>query len=193
MKGAWIKMNWSRVLCNGGALASLGFFYLGHCFMEPGDYQDTPFSETLHFAWSVESLRGWHRMHNRWSQCKDWSKPTPYSLIHTDTSVLMVTRHALPPVHLMFLPDMPEGGMTKPAPSSFLVLVSQLSFFWEVFLWVSPLAVSSKMADTPTLSANGLFSLAVLTFWQIWSHGHSNLICRGRWILAASVIGFIGG
>jgi hypothetical protein len=193
-------MNWPRVLCDGKVLTYLGFRYVGHYFVEPGDYQDTPLSETLHFAWSVESLRGWHRMHNR---------------------SLMVTVQGLVRAHPLFFNSYwcfcIDGYKTcfASCPSrhwdchhhsfstcwmgvwwdQYLCLFCsflQLIFFCEAFLWVSPLAVSSKMADTPTPSADGLCSLAVLTSWQIRSHGHSNPVCTGCCILATSVIGFIG-
>jgi hypothetical protein len=37
------------------------FHHLRHYFMEPGDYQDSPLSKTLHFVRSAGMLRGWNR------------------------------------------------------------------------------------------------------------------------------------
>jgi hypothetical protein len=64
---------------------SLPMTLLGHYLMEPGDYQDTPFSKILHFIQSVKLLRCWKwggcTVDHWWSWCKDLSRPIPYSFI----------------------------------------------------------------------------------------------------------------
>jgi hypothetical protein len=52
--------------------------------------------------------------------------------------------------------------------------------FWKGFLSVTLLAVSSKMADDPTLPADGSFHLAELGPWQMWYHGCPNPMLGGR-------------
>jgi hypothetical protein len=44
------------ILCDCEAIAYLRFIHLGHYFIEPGDYQDTPISKILHFIRSVGLL-----------------------------------------------------------------------------------------------------------------------------------------
>jgi hypothetical protein len=39
----------THIVCNCEAIAYLRFRHLGHYFMKPGDYQDTPISKILHF------------------------------------------------------------------------------------------------------------------------------------------------
>jgi hypothetical protein len=46
------------VLCDCEAIAYLRFCHMGHYFIEPGNYQDTPLSKILHFVGSVGLLRG---------------------------------------------------------------------------------------------------------------------------------------
>jgi hypothetical protein len=48
----------THILCDCESVAYLSFCHLGHYFMEPGDYQDTPLSKILHFIRSVGLLRG---------------------------------------------------------------------------------------------------------------------------------------
>jgi hypothetical protein len=48
----------THILCDCEAIAYLGFRHLGHYFMEPGDYKDTPISKILHFFRSVGLLEG---------------------------------------------------------------------------------------------------------------------------------------
>jgi hypothetical protein len=48
----------THILCDCEAIAYLRFRHLGHYFMEPGDYQDTPISKILHFIRSVGLLEG---------------------------------------------------------------------------------------------------------------------------------------
>jgi hypothetical protein len=54
---------------------SLPMNHLGHYFLEPGDYQDTPLSKILHFIQSVGLLRCWKwggcTVDHWWSSCKD--------------------------------------------------------------------------------------------------------------------------
>jgi hypothetical protein len=46
----------THILCDCEAIAYLRFRHLGHYFMEPGDYQDAPISNILHFIRSVGLL-----------------------------------------------------------------------------------------------------------------------------------------
>jgi hypothetical protein len=48
----------THILCDCEAIAYLRFRHLGHHFMEPGDYHDTPINQTLHFIRSVGLLEG---------------------------------------------------------------------------------------------------------------------------------------
>jgi hypothetical protein len=48
----------THILCDCEAIACLRFRHLGHYFMEPGDYQDSPVSKTLHFIRGVGLLEG---------------------------------------------------------------------------------------------------------------------------------------
>jgi hypothetical protein len=48
----------THILCDCEAIAYLRFCHLGHYFMEPGDYQDTPISQILYFIRSVGLLEG---------------------------------------------------------------------------------------------------------------------------------------
>jgi hypothetical protein len=76
------KDEWAtHILCDCEAIAYLRFRHLGHYFMEPGDYQDTPVRKILHFIRSVGLLEGWNRGGyttdlERW-WCKGQSKAYP--------------------------------------------------------------------------------------------------------------------
>jgi hypothetical protein len=48
----------THILWDCEAIAYLRFRYLGHYCMEPGEYQDAPISEILHFIRSVGLLEG---------------------------------------------------------------------------------------------------------------------------------------
>jgi hypothetical protein len=48
----------THILCDCEAIAYLRFRPLGHYFMGPGDYQDAPISQILHFIRSVGLLEG---------------------------------------------------------------------------------------------------------------------------------------
>jgi hypothetical protein len=56
VKGAWRDESSSHILCDCEAIAYLRFRHLRHYFMEPGDYQDAPWSKILHIIWSVGLL-----------------------------------------------------------------------------------------------------------------------------------------
>jgi hypothetical protein len=47
----------THVLCECEAIAHLRFRHLGHFYMEPGDYYDTPISRVLQFMRSAALLK----------------------------------------------------------------------------------------------------------------------------------------
>jgi hypothetical protein len=48
----------THILCECEDIAYSRFRHLGHYFMEPDVYYDTPISRILHFIWSVGLLKG---------------------------------------------------------------------------------------------------------------------------------------
>jgi hypothetical protein len=50
-----------KILCDCQATGCLRFRHLGHCFMEPGDYQDAPVSKILHVIQNARLLKVWNR------------------------------------------------------------------------------------------------------------------------------------
>jgi hypothetical protein len=48
----------THILCDSEAIAYLRFCHMGHYFMEPSDYHDTPIREVLHFIRSAGLTKG---------------------------------------------------------------------------------------------------------------------------------------
>jgi hypothetical protein len=57
--GRWLEKDESgtHILYDCEAIAYLRFCHLGHCFMEPDDYHETPVSKMKHFIGSVGLLK----------------------------------------------------------------------------------------------------------------------------------------
>jgi hypothetical protein len=72
----------THILCDCEAIAYLRFRHLGHHFMEPGDYHDTPASSEVWGCWRGE-MEGECTIDLVRSQCMGRSGPPPYSFIHS--------------------------------------------------------------------------------------------------------------